>query len=305
MKPGSGRGTSVVAGAAALVALVYLTVGAYAAYRWMKPRRNPSFVATPAAFQLQYRDVRLPSRDANIEISGWWIPCSGSTKAIVMVHGRGENRTTEFDDHFLNLAAQLNTFQGRGFNILMIDLRAHGLSGGAYSEWGIGERHDVEGAVDWVKSQGFQPSSIGALGASLGGTSCVHATAEDPDIGALVTDGAGINDYATIKRGWSTRTGTPRFFLPAGLLMERILFGYDMRTLRPIEVMKRIPPRPLLLIYGRLELDPASDRYRELKAAVPEVEVWIVPGAAHTGAYTAGPQAYLQKVGAFFETNLK
>jgi fermentation-respiration switch protein FrsA (DUF1100 family) len=31
----------------------------------------------------------------------------------------------------------------------------------------------------------------------------------------------------------------------------------------------------------------------------------VVPGAAHTGSYTAVPQAYLEKVGAFFEKNLK
>jgi hypothetical protein len=64
--------------------------------------------------------VRLPSRDPGIEISGWWIPRGGRGKAIVMVHGRGENRTTEFYDYFLDLGAALNAFQGRGFNILMI-----------------------------------------------------------------------------------------------------------------------------------------------------------------------------------------
>jgi hypothetical protein len=41
-------------------------------------------------------------------------------------HGRGWNRTTEFYNHFLDLGAALNTFGGRGFNILMIDMRAHG-----------------------------------------------------------------------------------------------------------------------------------------------------------------------------------
>jgi hypothetical protein len=47
------------------------------------------------------------------------------------------------------------------FNVLMIDLRAHGLSGGVDSAWGIGERHEVEGAVDWIKGQGFQrPASV-------------------------------------------------------------------------------------------------------------------------------------------------
>jgi len=288
-----------------LIVIIYFAVGAYGASRWMKPRRNPEFGATPAAFNLEYQDVRIPSRDAGIELSGWWIPRAGSSRAIVMVHGRGENRTTEFYDHFLDLGAKLNTFQGRGFNILMIDLRAHGLSGGEYCAWGVGERHDVEGAVDWIKQRGMQPAGIGALGASLGATSSVYATAEDPDISALVTDGAGIDEYPGIQRSWTRTTGTPQLFFPAGVLMERLLYGYDMRTLRPVEAMKRIPPRPFLLIYGLKELPADSDRRRVLNQEFPGANLWVVPGAAHTGAYTATPEAYLNKVGAFFETNLK
>jgi pimeloyl-ACP methyl ester carboxylesterase len=221
------------------------------------------------------------------------------------VPGRGENRTTEFDDHFLNLAAALNTFEGGGFNVLMIDLRAHGRSGGDHSAWGVGERRDVEGAVDWIKKQGFRPGSIGALGASLGATSCVHAVAEDSDISALVVDGAGVDDYATIKKSWNRVTGTSRFFLPAGILMERVLYGYDMRTLRPVDVMRHIAPQPVLLIYGLLELPAGSERRQQLASALPAAELWVVPGARHTGSYTALPQAYLQKVGGFFEQNLK
>jgi len=225
--------------------------------------------------------------------------------AIVMVHGRGENRTTEFYDHFLDLGAALDTFQGRGFNILMIDLRAHGLSGGVDSAWGIGERHDVEGAVDWIKGQGFQPGSIGALGASLGATSCVYAAADDPDISALVTDGAWVDEYASLERGWKRSSGTPQFFFPAARWMERVLYGYDLHMLRPVDAMKRIFPRPVLLIYGLLELPAESDRRPQIKAALPDAELWVVPDAMHTGAYTKVPQAYLAKVGAFFEKNLK
>ena len=299
------RAAAIWIGVVVLAIALYLGVGVRAANTWAHPNRNTYFSSTPASFDLKYQDVRLPSRDAGIEISGWWIPRSGSSKAIVMVHGRGENRTTEFYDHFLDLGAALNTFQGRGFNILMIDLRAHGLSVGGNSEWGVGERHDVEGAVDWIKNQGIQVGSIGALGASLGATSCVYATADDPDISALVTDGAGVDEYASLQRGWKRSSGTPQFFFPAAWLMERLLYGYDLHTLRPVDAMKRIPPRPVLLIYGLLELPVDSDRRPQLKAALPDAELWVVPEAMHTGAYSKVPGPYLAKVGAFFDKNLK
>jgi dipeptidyl aminopeptidase/acylaminoacyl peptidase len=299
------KAAAIWIGLVVLAIALYLAVGLRAANTWAHPNRNTYFSSTPASFDLKYQDVRLPSRDAGIEISGWWIPRTGSSKAIVMVHGRGENRTTEFYDHFLDLGAALNTFQGHGFNILMIDLRAHGLSVGGVSEWGVGERHDVEGAVDWVKGQGIQPGSIGALGGSLGATSCVYATAEDPDISALVTDGAGVDEFASLQRSWKRSSGTPQIFFPAAWLMERLLYGYDLKTLRPVDAMKRIPPRPVLLIYGLLELPADSDRRPQLKAALPDAELWVVPDAMHTGAYSKVPQAYLAKVGAFFDKNLK
>lgn len=288
-----------------LAIIIYLAVGAYGASRAMRPRRNQDLAATPAAFDLAYQDVTLASRDTEVKIAGWWIPQPKSTKAIVMVPGRGENRTTEFYDHFLDLAAKLNSLGTAGFNILMIDLRAHGFSGSEISTWGLGEKHDVEGAVDWIKGRGFERGRIGALGASLGATSCVYATAEDSDISALVTDGAGVYEYPNIWRGWSRLSGTPRFFFPAGLLMEQLMYGYDFRSLRPVDEMKKIPPRPVLLIYGSKEMPPDSERLPLLKAALPKAEIWVVPGAAHTGAYTATPEAYLKKVGAFFDQNLK
>jgi uncharacterized protein len=87
--------------------------------------------------------------------------------------------------------------------------------------------------------------------------------------------------------------------------MERMLYGYDLHMLRPVDAMKRISPRPVLLIYGLLELPADSDRRPQLKAALPDAELWVVPDAMHTGAYSKVPREYLAKVGAFFDTNLK
>ena len=124
-------------------------------------------------------------------------------------------------------------------------------------------------------------------------------------IDTLVTDGAGVDEYASLQRGWKRSSGTPQFFFPAARLMERVLYGYDLRDLRPVDAMKRIPPRPVLLIYGLLELPTDSDRRPQIKAALPDAELWVVPDAMHTSAYTKVPQPYLAKVGAFFEKNLK
>jgi hypothetical protein len=60
-----------------------------------------------------------------------------------------------------------------------------------------------------------------------------------------------------------------------------------------------------MLIYGLLELPADSDRRPQIKAALPDAELWVVPDAMHTRAYSKIPQPYLAKVGTFFEKNLK
>jgi len=87
--------------------------------------------------------------------------------------------------------------------------------------------------------------------------------------------------------------------------MEKLLYGYDIKTLRPVDAMAKINPRPVILIYGLLELPEDSERRAQLKAALPNAELWVVPGAIHTAGYTMEPGPYLAKVGAFFEKNLK
>jgi hypothetical protein len=72
VKASSGRRRRAALVVAVLIpaGAVYLGIGAYGVSRWMKPNRRQEMVATPAAFQLEYRDVQLPSPDAGIELSG-------------------------------------------------------------------------------------------------------------------------------------------------------------------------------------------------------------------------------------------
>lgn len=169
------------------LALAYLAVGGVAANALTVPKRQFDAQNTPARLGLAFDDVRFPSRGDGVQIAGWYIPSSASRRALVLVHGRDASRTVEFAGAFVDLAAML---QKGGYNVLMIDLRGHGQSGDGRYSFGLNERRDVEGAVDWLLNKGFAPGSIGVLGVSLGAASAVGATADEPRIGALVTDSA-------------------------------------------------------------------------------------------------------------------
>lgn len=294
--------TGLAATAVIFPLITYLGISAFAASVLTTPHRAFSTVKTPATFNLDFQDVRFPARGGDVEIAGWYIPRVASGKAVVLVHGKDSSRANEFQGDFVDFAAALH---GRGFAVLMIDLRGHGQSGDAHLSFGLNERRDIIGAVDWLKGQGFQPGSIGVLGISMGGASGIGAAAEDPDIGAVVDDCGYAEIYSIMQQEWHDASGLPDFFLPSSLAMGRLLFGYDLAAARPVDEIGRIAPRPVLIIHGTVDSLIPFNHAERLKAAGPSAELWTIPGAGHDGAYYADPKAYLERVAAFFEEALK
>ena len=280
----------------------YLAVGAISAETLTKPRRDFSTGDTPSRFNLAYQDVRFPARGGDAEIAGWFIPRDGSKRALVLVHGKDCSRTSEFHGKFSDLAAAL---QRGGFSILMIDLRGHGQSSDAHYSFGLNERRDVEGAVDWLRSQGFQPESVGVLGVSLGAASSIGAVADEPSIGALVEDSGFASICPIIQQQWSSASGLPDIFLPPTLFAVRLMFGYDLCASRPVDEIGRIAPRPVLIIHSTSDALVPVANAMQLKAAAPFAETWIVTGSEHARIYNSDPATYSQKVIDFFERNLK
>jgi pimeloyl-ACP methyl ester carboxylesterase len=285
-----------------LLVVAYLAVGAVAAETLTRPKRDFSVQENPATFNLAYQDVRFPSRSGDAQIAGWFIPREESKRAIVLVHGKDCSRTSEFYGEFTDFAAALNR---GGFSVLMIDLRGHGQSSDAHFSFGLNERRDVEGAVDWLKSQGFQPGSIGVLGVSLGAASSIGATADDPDIGALVEDSGFASICPIIQNQWNNASGLPDVFLPPSLFMVQFRFGYDLCASRPVDEIGRIAPRAVLIIHSTSDALVPIANATQLKAAAPFAETWIVTGPEHARIYNSDPATYNQKVIDFFDRNLK
>jgi uncharacterized protein len=293
--------------AAAGLAALLLGLGQYllASYRvadgLTRPHHGFDPAETPATYDVAYEDVRFPARGGDLRLAGWYLPRAGSRRAVVLVHGKSVNRWIEFGGGFLKLAVALHQ---RGFTVLMIDLRAHGESEGERAGFGLRERYDIEGAVDWLKQQGFAPGGVGVLGVSMGAVAAIGATADDPDIGALVADCAFADMGALLQRQWGAASGgLPDFYRP-GTIMMGWLLGYDFYADRPADEIGRIAPRPVLIIHGDADgLVPLSDA-EQLKAAGPTAELWVVHGAGHGGSYRMDPQAYTERVAAFFERHL-
>ena len=147
-------------------------VGAVAANALTLPKRDFAAGVTPAKLGLPYEDVRFAARDGAAEIGGWCIPGDAEAPVIIMVHGRDASRTAAVGGGFLEEAKLLHD---AGYGVLIIDLRGHGQSSDARFTFGIKERSDVLGAVDWLLLRGVVPRRIGVLGLSLGAAAAIGA----------------------------------------------------------------------------------------------------------------------------------
>ena len=285
--------------AAILVLLVaYLGIGAYAASTVTMVGEHPQYDETPATYGLEYQDVRFAARGDDTEIAAWYIPNEGSASAVILVHGRDASKQNALSGEFPKLGAALH---GAGHAVLMIDLRGHGDSEGVRYSFGVYERRDVLGAVDWLLAAGFGPGRIGVLGISLGGGATIGATAEEPAIGALVVESTFADMRPLIRAKWQEESGLPDFFLPALYLMNRLMYGYDLPSIRPVEEIVSIAPRPILIIHCATDEDVPPWHAEQLMEAVPHAESWVTGGCEHAEIYRDHPHEYEDRLISFLE----
>ncbi len=277
---------------------------------------------TPADYGLAYQLVTFPSRVDNVQLRGWFIPGVlpdrqlTAQRTIIMVHGNRQNRT-DLDSGELALSADLAL---RGFAVLAFDLRGNGESPPAPMSLGYYEPRDVLGAVDFLRDgplpypQLGRPDVIGGWGMSLGAVSLLQAAAQEPAIAAVVSDDAFAYAVPRIEHdvakedSLEARLAQP--FTPGALFAARLVYGVDWFAVRPVDVVAKIAPRPLLFIQPDADPDTPMWNFDALVAAArggnnAHVETWVVPGVTqHAQSFRMHPAAYMSRVTSFFTATL-
>jgi pimeloyl-ACP methyl ester carboxylesterase len=90
---------------------------------------------------------------------------------VVVLHDRNESKAS-----YLSLCEELVRV---GFGVILIDLRAHGLSSGEYITFGAREKDDVKGIVGQILREGFTYPPVYAVGIGLGATTAIQYAAID------------------------------------------------------------------------------------------------------------------------------
>ena len=270
---------------------LYLAVATYAAVTMTKVGDHPQYSDDPGTFGLDYISVRFHPRKDKLNLAGWFIPNSTAERVIVLVHGRNASKQNAISGKLPKLAVELHQ---AGFAVLMIDLRGHGESEGKRYTFGVYEKRDVLGAVDYLLEKGYAPGKIGVLGISLGAAAAIGAAAEEPAIGALIVDSAFSDLNALVEPKWEAESGLPKFMLPGVYFMWQILFGFDLGDVKPVDWIVKVAPRPILILHCKADQTADISHAAHLAEAVPHAHLVAFNGCEHAEIYRDRPHEYLE-----------
>jgi pimeloyl-ACP methyl ester carboxylesterase len=285
-----------------LVIVGYAAICGYMAFTLTEPERQP-FRVFPEQYGLTYATVDFPSRGDATALDGWLLqpsPGARQRRPVVVVHGKGVDRTREAHDHVLEIAADLVS---NGHQVLLFDLRGSGRSGGDHYTLGAKEVWDLGGAIDYLESRGLAEHGIDLLGYSMGGATVLLDASDEPLVRAVAEDSAYADLGDLVDDQLPKASHLPGLFTPGTVLMARPLVGIDLYAIRPVDQVRVLAARgvPLLIIHGEADSTiPISHGQRIAAAYGRSAETLFVPGAEHVRSYESAPDVYLARLEAFF-----
>lgn len=255
------------------------------------------YCKTPAQQGLKFEDVRFQAKDG-VKLSGWWIPAPGSTRTIILSHGRGGTRVGP-----IRFAKVLHK---AGFSVLAFDYRNAGKSQKSFNSMTFFERRDLKAAVDYAVNV-KKSKQIGVYGISMGGATALVTMADDKRIKAALVEGAFSDVRDVIADTAWRRYKVGRFpLVDLAFWFYQRRGNFDVDQVIAHKVVARIAPRPLEFWHGTGDkvVYPYHSK-RLFRAARAPKALWVVEGAKHVQIWNVARKDAERRMVRFFTKYLK
>ena len=291
---------STLAAGAVLVALVSAIL-AEGALHIPKPQRVAPAAnlaeSIAQATNATWREVQIAASDQTILRAWIFLPRRANGGGVVLLHGVADSRA--------GVLSQAEFLLQCGYTVLTPDSRGHGASGGETITYGLLEREDLHHWLGLLTAQsGIQ--RVYALGVSMGAGVLLQALPGEPRLRAVVADCPFATFPGIARDRIHQASGLPpplaAPFAEVGLCYARLRYGLDLHNASPAAALSGVRT-PILLIHGDRDRNIPPRHSRQLHAANPATEIWIVPGADHAASLLTVPQQYRNRVITWFASH--
>ena len=257
---------------------------------WLLKRLTPLDIGlsfTPLAFTIRDELTKRP-----LQLAAWWIPRENSTQTVILLHG--------YADAKVGAIAWAVPFHELGCNVLALDLRAHGESGGQLSTAGFWERHDLSQVLNDLGARyPAQTRRLVLFGASVGAAVALAVAAERSDIDAVVLESP-FADFRHAAASHFHLLGIELAFLHRlAIALSAKMAHADFAAIRPLDLIEK-SHAPILIIQGADDaLTPPQDQ-QQLERAIAgrndNSQYWRLENVPHLMAFAADPAGYRDRL---------
>ncbi|MCL2670948.1 MAG: alpha/beta hydrolase [Clostridiales bacterium] len=221
----------------------------------------------------------------------------GFDKCAALIQGRTES--LQYSYYYADVYAE------NGYNILVIDTRAHGLSDGKYITAGIQEQRDLVAWIDLIHER-YGIENFTVHGICIGAATAVYAYCASREKGLIqkiVTDGLFISYHEIFEKHIVERNKPVFCFVHLTFFYTWLCTGARLLRETPLRRMPEIDI-PILFIWSRTDFYCQPHNCEALFAACasPKKEMRLFPDGKHSHVRYCNTEEYDAAVNAFLQS---
>lgn len=246
-----------------------------------------------------YTDEYITSSD-NLKLHSYQIKNeTSSNKWVITVHG--------YTSEGINMSSYAKKYYDNGYNVLIPDLRAHGLSEGDYIGMGWDDRLDIISWINYILNEDPNAQII-LHGVSMGAATVLMTSGEEipSNVKAIVADCGYTSVWDEFAYQLDDLFSLPEFpILNVSSIVAKIRAGYFLGEASSIDQVKK-SKTPILYIHGDQDDFVPYYMMEELyNATSSEKEMLTIKGAEHAKASEVDPETYWTSVNNFINKYIK
>ena len=242
--------------------------------------------------------VQTTSYDG-LKLSGRYYHKSDDAPLCICFHGYRGSAVFDF-----SIMGQF--LQDEGYNVLLVDQRAHFGSGGHTITYGIRERRDVLSWIEYANGRFGSDKPIYLFGISMGASTVVMASGLDlpANVRMICADCPYSSPKDVIFYVANRWYKCPRLLWVliriSALVYGHLIIPRDVTAANAVKNTKI----PILLIHGEADCFVPNEMSEEIRLANPDcVERYTFPDAVHGVSYCYDPERYIDILRGFIKRN--